>query len=145
MSEQTKVTQIKGTVTLADGSTSEFSIGEDFGVSQWGADIMRLGETVDVMEALVDGLRNGEGLAFVMASASDEEDEKDLDLDVDAEEMDPDLEDEPTYKIVRFYGPGDERPNEVMQTDLTLAEAQAHCQSPTSKGDGWFDGYYEEG
>lgn len=51
-------------------------------------------------------------------------------------------EDAPTFKIVRFYR--DDRPSEDMQTGLTREEAKAHCSSPMSKGEGWFDGFTEE-
>jgi hypothetical protein len=47
---------IKGTVTLADGSTSEFQIMPGGNASQWGADRERLGRSVDVLAALVRGL-----------------------------------------------------------------------------------------
>ena len=56
-----------------------------------------------------------------------------------------------SYKIIRFYS--DDRAREVKSTDMTLAEAQAHCQDPETSsrttttdddpGD-WFDGYTEE-
>lgn len=46
-----------------------------------------------------------------------------------------------TYPIVRFRFQGD---NEVVQTGLTLEEAQEHCNDPDTQGDGWFDGYTEE-
>lgn len=49
---------------------------------------------------------------------------------------------ETTYRIRRF------RFNqETIETDirgLTLEEAQEHCQSDDTHGDGWFDGYTEE-
>lgn len=49
------------------------------------------------------------------------------------------------YQIVRFYF---DAPREIRETDLTLAEAQAHCSRPDtschSSGPGaWFDGYEE--
>jgi hypothetical protein len=47
-----------------------------------------------------------------------------------------------TYKIIRFYQ--DDRPAEVIDTGLTLAEAREHCNDPSTHGDGWFDGYDEE-
>jgi len=47
-----------------------------------------------------------------------------------------------TYKIIRFYE--DSRANEVMDTGLTLEDAQAHCEDPDTHGDGWFDGYETE-
>jgi hypothetical protein len=49
-----------------------------------------------------------------------------------------------TYKIVRFYQDLD-RNNRVMARGLTLEQAQAHCQREDTHGDGWFDGYEEEG
>lgn len=55
-----RITSIEGTITLADGTTSKFIIGTDFGWQQWGADIERIGKTVDTMEALVDGLKEAE-------------------------------------------------------------------------------------
>lgn len=47
-----------------------------------------------------------------------------------------------TYKIIRFRQDGD---NETRETGLTLEEAQAHCQREDTHGEGWFDGYTEEG
>jgi hypothetical protein len=46
-----------------------------------------------------------------------------------------------TYSIVRFNFEGE---NEVIQTGLTLEEAQEHCNREDTHGDGWFDGYREE-
>lgn len=43
-----------------------------------------------------------------------------------------------TYKIIRFKRDAE---NEVLETGLTLEEAQAHCQDPATSGDGWFDGF----
>lgn len=48
-----------------------------------------------------------------------------------------------TYKIVRFYRDGN-KDSEVIQTGLTLEEAQEHCRRDDTRGDGWFDGYEEE-
>jgi hypothetical protein len=61
--------------------------------------------------------------------------------------MSEENEDEPTYKISRFYQ--DLRPRETIETGLTRKEAQAHCSDPDSSGvtdDGvrWFDGFEEE-
>lgn len=42
------------------------------------------------------------------------------------------------YCIVRFFFDGTP---EVMEIDLTLEEAQAHCQRDDTRGEGWFDGY----
>lgn len=58
-----------------------------------------------------------------------------------------DDEDEQTYKIVRFYEDGTD--TEVIDTGLTLDEAQAHCKDPdtrgtTDEGVRWFDGYEAE-
>jgi hypothetical protein len=47
-----------------------------------------------------------------------------------------------TYKIVRFRFEGD---NEVLTRGLTLDQAQAHCRREDTHGDGWFDGYEQEG
>lgn len=46
-----------------------------------------------------------------------------------------------TYKIIRFQSNGD---SEVIDTGLTLDEAQAHCRREDTRGAGWFDGYEEE-
>lgn len=48
---------------------------------------------------------------------------------------------ERNYKIIRFHREGE---SEVIKTGLTLEEAQAHCQDPsTRKEHEWFDGYSE--
>lgn len=49
-----------------------------------------------------------------------------------------------TYRIVRIYRPDLDRRARTIQTGLTLEEAQAHCQRPDTRGEGWFDGYEEE-
>jgi hypothetical protein len=43
------------------------------------------------------------------------------------------------YCIVRFRWnlPG----GEIIETGLSLAEAQAHCHRRDTHGEGWFDGY----
>jgi len=47
-----------------------------------------------------------------------------------------------TYKIIRFRFNGRSR---VIQTGLTLKEAQTHCQRPDTRKEGeWFDGYEQE-
>jgi hypothetical protein len=43
-----------------------------------------------------------------------------------------------TYKIIRMRADGDHR---VIRRGLTLEEAKAHCSSPKTHGEGWFDGY----
>lgn len=48
-------------------------------------------------------------------------------------------------EIVRFYAPHLNRPSEVMQRDVPLSEAIAHCSLSTTKGADWFDGWrYQE-
>ena len=51
------------------------------------------------------------------------------------------MNDDVTYKIIRFRFQGDKR---VIKRGLTLAEAQDHCQRDDTHGDGWFDGYEAE-
>jgi hypothetical protein len=51
-----------------------------------------------------------------------------------------------TYKIVRFYA-DDSHPDDrkVIETGLTLEEAQNHCNDDSTHEAGvWFDGYDEE-
>jgi hypothetical protein len=51
----------------------------------------------------------------------------------------------PTYKIIRFYAPHLNKEKEVIETGLTLAEAQEHCNDPDTHEKGvYFDGYDEE-
>lgn len=51
-----------------------------------------------------------------------------------------------TYKVVRLHF-DENHPDhrKVMATGLTLEDAQEWCQREDTHGDGWFDGYYEEG
>lgn len=53
------INEITGTITRADGSTSEFSIDASSGLtwSQWGAGESHLWETAEALEAMTDGLR----------------------------------------------------------------------------------------
>jgi hypothetical protein len=44
------------------------------------------------------------------------------------------------YKIIRFYSDPDE-PSHVVKTGLTWEEARDHCNDPSTRGEGWFDGY----
>jgi len=46
-----------------------------------------------------------------------------------------------TYKIVRFRFKGRKS---TIKRGLTLEEAQAHCNRPDTRGNGWFDGYEAE-
>lgn len=48
-----------------------------------------------------------------------------------------------TYKIVRLYHDINKR-GRAIKSGLTLQEAQAHCNDPSTRGDGWFDGYQQE-
>lgn len=61
-------------------------------------------------------------------------------------------EDEQLYKVRRFYRDDDERNGEVIARELTLDEAQEHCNDPLTQADvddtgtrPWFDGYDKEG
>ena len=47
-----------------------------------------------------------------------------------------------TYSIIRFYK--DDRPRKIMETGLTLAEAQNHCNSKDTEGEDFFDGFEKE-
>lgn len=44
------------------------------------------------------------------------------------------------YRIRRFYQERGRAPH-TLRSHVTLAEAQAHCHDPRTKGEGWFDGY----
>lgn len=49
-----------------------------------------------------------------------------------------------TYRIIRMYRDND-KDTEVIDTDLTLEEAQEHCRRDDTHESGvWFDGYEEE-
>jgi hypothetical protein len=59
-----------------------------------------------------------------------------------------------TYRIVRFYRDDEERNRTVLETGLTLEQAQAHCNNretssstatdPDLSHGPWFDGYEAE-
>ncbi|MHA1382047.1 MAG: hypothetical protein ACTSRG_27055 [Candidatus Helarchaeota archaeon] len=50
-----------------------------------------------------------------------------------------------SYKIVRFYYPSLNKENEVIDTGLSLEEAQKHCNNDNTREEGvFFDGYTEE-
>lgn len=42
------------------------------------------------------------------------------------------------FRIIRFRFTGSKR---TIRSNVTEAEAQAHCHRKDTKGDGWFDGY----
>lgn len=49
------------------------------------------------------------------------------------------------YKIVRYYYPTQNKENRVIERDLTLEEAQEHCNDETTRKEGiYFDGYTEQ-
>lgn len=49
-----------------------------------------------------------------------------------------------TYKIIRFYQERHKQ-SRVIKRGLTLEQAQAHCQDPSTQKEGcWFDGYESE-
>lgn len=70
------ITEISGTITLADGSTSEFSIDASCGLewTQWGVGIRTAWETAQALEAMTNGLESA-GLEF--GYADDEDDDED--------------------------------------------------------------------
>ena len=72
-----RVERIAGTITLTDGSTSEFSIETDGVWQQWGAAQRRLGQTVDVLDALTRGLFDDDLFASEGEEEDEEEDEED--------------------------------------------------------------------
>lgn len=60
-------------------------------------------------------------------------------------------DDDTTYQIIRFHFDEDHPDHrKVIDTGLTLAEAQEHCRSDdtrggsTADGSAWFDGYEQE-
>lgn len=59
--EPARFKSIEGTVTLEDGSTSMFMLYPEGDWYQWGAGQERLGESVELMDAMVRGLSD-EGL-----------------------------------------------------------------------------------
>ena len=49
------------------------------------------------------------------------------------------------YRIIRYFSPNDGREREVILVNLTLEEAQEHCQREDTREAGvFFDGYEEE-
>jgi len=50
-----------------------------------------------------------------------------------------------TYKIIRFYKDNSHPDHhEIIETGLTLKEAQEHCRDHETSTDEYFDGYEEE-
>jgi hypothetical protein len=50
-----------------------------------------------------------------------------------------------TYKIIRFcFDENDPDHHAIIDTGLSLEEAQEHCNREDTHGPGWFDGYTEE-
>lgn len=70
-----KITDISGTITLTDGTTSDFTIGTDGEWQQWGATTERLGETVNAMETIVAALLDENILATDDDTDDDSDDE----------------------------------------------------------------------
>lgn len=52
------------------------------------------------------------------------------------------MENEKLYEIRRFYRAGN-KAWKTVKMGLSLEEAQKHCNDPSTKGDGWFDGYHQ--
>ena len=54
-----------------------------------------------------------------------------------------------TYKIIRFYRETHfvrNKSSRVIRRGLTLEQAKAHCQDPSTRKEGeWFDGFESEG
>ncbi len=48
--------------------------------------------------------------------------------------------DETTYELVRYYQDLDVE-NEVIETGLSLEDAQEYCSRESTQGDGWFVGF----
>lgn len=54
-------------------------------------------------------------------------------------------ESDATYRVERYYRDTWFEPRKVVKRGLTLEEAQAHCKREDTRGEGWFDGYVQEG
>jgi hypothetical protein len=48
-----------------------------------------------------------------------------------------------TYRIIRFYAQAGKE-KDIINTGLTLEEAEAHCDRDDTHGPGWFDGREKE-
>ena len=48
-----------------------------------------------------------------------------------------------TYKIVRFYKNSSKK-KRTIKTELSLQEAQEHCNREDTRGEDWFDGYEKQ-
>lgn len=78
-STDNRAEKIEGTITLPDGSTSQFQISADYGWQQWGAVTERLYRSQSVVTALVNGLTEGEALANEEDYDADDTDDDDTD------------------------------------------------------------------
>ena len=49
------------------------------------------------------------------------------------------------YKIVRYHKnkPVSTQGEHIIKLNVSLEEAQAHCNDPATRGEDWFDGYKE--
>lgn len=49
------------------------------------------------------------------------------------------------YNVIRLYQ-DETHPDHrsIVLSDVTLEEARAHCQDPSTRGDDWFDGFEEQ-
>jgi hypothetical protein len=77
-------TYITGKITLSDGSETEFSITAEVGWQQWGNIPEKLGDTVDLMDALADAACD-----HGLADERDSDDEPDFEPSPDPGWMNP--------------------------------------------------------
>jgi hypothetical protein len=49
-----------------------------------------------------------------------------------------------TYSIIRIYRPDLHKRSRVIKRGLTLEQAQAHCEDPTTATASYFDAYERE-
>lgn len=73
-----RIAEVKGTITLTDGSTAQFRIGTDGVWSQWGHnDSRRAGEFVDALDAMARGLTDED----ILGTDLDEDEVDDQDME----------------------------------------------------------------
>ena len=53
------------------------------------------------------------------------------------------MELEETYSVIKFFKE-DGKPSEIVDTGLSLREAQFVCNDPETKSEDWFYGYRQE-